>query len=169
MSLVTEDIRSKAEVHYGDEVCQTKFKELLRQVEMPDGLIIVPDLEECGYLRETGFVWLKQKKKSEYRFETTGRLASYAPEITAYVEPRRIKKLSGVKSKELMIWVTVNEIYIDDPASGKITFKTTTGLSKSFPISAFDLKEIKKAKERKEAKEAKEGKEGKLVVVGEAK
>lgn len=58
-----------------------------------------------------------------------------------------MKKLHGVKAKELLIWITLNEIYIDDPNSGKITFGTPTGISRSYPVSAFEVEEDKKWKE----------------------
>lgn len=36
---------------------------------LPNGLLPLKDMEECGYVKETGFVWLKQKKKTEHKFE----------------------------------------------------------------------------------------------------
>ncbi|KAB1200480.1 hypothetical protein CJ030_MR0G007107 [Morella rubra] len=141
MSLITEEMRAKAEFYRGDELCQVKAKEFLKEIFLPNGLLPLQDIEECGYLRETGFVWLKQKKSLTHKFEKVGRLVSYAPEVTAYVGPSRIKKLTGVKTKELLIWVTINEIYVDDPPTGKITFKSATGLSRTFPVSAFEIEE----------------------------
>lgn len=139
MVVVTEEIKAKAEIYNGDEICQVKSKILLTDVGLPDGLLPLQEIEECGYVKETGFVWLKQKKKLTHKFEKIGKLASYEPEITAYVEPNKIKKLTGVKTKELLLWITLSEIYVDDPPTGKITFKTPTGLYRSFPVSAFQL------------------------------
>ena len=121
-----------------------KSMELLEKVHLPRGLLPLNDLEEVGYNRETGFVWLKQKKRTDHSFKKIGRLVSYAPDVTAFVEDRRMKKMTGVKSKELLIWVTLCDMYIDDPASGKITFKTPTGLYRSFPVSAFEPEEEEK-------------------------
>lgn len=155
MSLVTDEIKARAEVYYGDDLCQEKSKELLREIGLPSGLLPLKDMRECGYLRETGFVWLKQKRKTDHKFEKIGRLVSYAPEVTAYVEQSRIKKLTGVKTKELLIWVSLCEIYVDDPPTGKITFKTPAGFSRSFPVSAFEIEEeAKDVKENSEIKEA---------------
>ncbi|MQI32384.1 DUF538 domain-containing protein, partial [Escherichia coli] len=100
---------------------------------LPNGLLPLEDMEECGYDRESGFVWLKQKKSSTHKFEKIGKLVSYAPEVTAYVEFGKIKKLTGVKAKELLLWVTLNEICLEDPPTGKLTFKTPTGLFRTFP------------------------------------
>uniref|UniRef100_A0A5B7AFQ0 Plant/F25P12-18 protein n=1 Tax=Davidia involucrata TaxID=16924 RepID=A0A5B7AFQ0_DAVIN len=147
MSLVTEEIKANAEVYYGDEICQEKTKLLLKEVGLPNGLLPLKDIEECGYVKETGFVWLKQKKKIDQKFEKIGKLVSYATEVTAYAEPNKIKKLTGVKAKELLVWMTLSEIYVDDPPTGKITFKTPSGLSKSFPVSAFEIEEAKDVKE----------------------
>lgn len=150
MSLVTEEIRAKAELYRGDEICQEKSKFLLTEIGLPNGLLPLHDIEECGYVKETGFVWLKQKKSTTHKFEKIGKLVSYATEVTAVVEPNRIKKLTGVKSKELLIWITMSDIYVDDPPTGKITFQTPAGLSRSFPVSAFQVEEpTKNAKDNK--------------------
>lgn len=144
MVLITEELRAKAEVYHGDDICQEKSKFLLQEVGLPRGLLPLKDIIECGYVKETGFVWLKQKKKVEHCFEKIGRLVSYAPEITAYVEKCKIKNLTGVKAKELLIWVTLNEISVDDPPTGKLSCKAPAGFFRNFPTSAFELEEGKK-------------------------
>ncbi|PSS18970.1 Flap endonuclease [Actinidia chinensis var. chinensis] len=160
MSLVTEEIRAKAsEIYYGNDMCQEKSKFLLKEVGLPNGLLPLEDMVECGYVKDTGFVWLKQKKKTEHKFEKIGRLTSYATEVTAYVEPNKIKKLTGVKTRELLIWIPLSQIYVDDPPSGKITFQTPAGLSKSFPVAAFEVEEPAKPKEVEEPAKPKEVKE----------
>ncbi|XP_031103661.1 uncharacterized protein LOC116007193 [Ipomoea triloba] len=142
MSQITEEIRSSAtELYKGDEICQEKSKFLLKEVGLPNGLLPMKDMEECGYVKDTGFVWLKSKKKTDHKFEQIGRAVQYSTEVTAYVEPGQIKKLTGVKAKELMLWLTLNEIRVDDPPTGKIHFKTTTGLARTFPVSAFQVNE----------------------------
>ncbi len=153
MALVTEEIKANAEIYYGDETCQVKSKFLLTEVGLPNGLLPLQDIEECGYVKETGFVWLKQKKKITHKFEKIGRFASYEPEITAYVEPNKIKKLTGVKTKELLLWISLSEIYVADPPTGKITFKTPTGLYRTFPTSAFELEDVNKVADVKKAEE----------------
>ena len=67
------------------------------------------------------------------------KLVSYSTEITGFVEKKRIKKLSGVKAKELMLWPPVSEIIVDDSPSspGKIHFKSLAGITKTFPVEAF--------------------------------
>ncbi|XP_052194275.1 uncharacterized protein LOC127802480 [Diospyros lotus] len=149
MSLVTEEIKANAEVYYGNEICQEKSKFLLKEVGLPNGLLPLQDMEECGYVKETGFVWLKQKKKTEHKFEKIGKLVCYAPEVTAYVEPNKIKKLTGVKTKEFLLWITLSDIYVDDPRTGKITFQTPAGLFRCFPVSAFQVEEPQPPKDDK--------------------
>lgn len=141
MAQITEEIRSKAEMYYGDEMCQEKSKQLLREINLPNGLLPLKDMEECGIVRETGFVWLKQKQAMTHKFEKIGKPVAYEPLVTAVVEPGKIKKLTGVKTKELLIWVTLSDIYLDDPPTGKITFKTPAGLFRSFPVSAFEIED----------------------------
>ncbi|KAK6268481.1 hypothetical protein QUC31_012641 [Theobroma cacao] len=112
--------------------------ELLGEFHLPKGLMPLDNLVEVGYNRTTGFVWLKQQKSLEYRFKAIGKTVSYEPEMTAFVEDRRMRRLTGVKSKELLIWVSVSDIFIDKSNPSKITFANSTGLSRSFPVAAFE-------------------------------
>uniref|UniRef100_A0A7N0U913 Uncharacterized protein n=1 Tax=Kalanchoe fedtschenkoi TaxID=63787 RepID=A0A7N0U913_KALFE len=141
MSLVTEEIRSTAEVHHGSEVCQERSRFLLGEMGLPSGLLPLKEVEECGYVPETGFVWLKQKKRTVHKFEKIGKLVSYETEVTAYVEKNRMRKLTGVKSKEILIWVSLTDFSLD-PATRKITFKSPAGLYRSFPASAFEEEDV---------------------------
>ncbi|ONK63171.1 uncharacterized protein A4U43_C07F12140 [Asparagus officinalis] len=166
MTMITEELKAKAEVYYGMKPAKKKF--LLQEVGLPRGLLPLKDILEVGYVEETVFVWLKQKKKIDHCFrkvrrmvsyapkitvyvekckikKLTGdilevgyveetvfvwlkqkkkidhcfrkvrRMVSYAPKITVYVEKCKIKKLTGVKIKELLIWVTLEELSVDDP------------------------------------------------------
>ncbi|XP_042516955.1 uncharacterized protein LOC122091174 [Macadamia integrifolia] len=140
-SQMIEKHRENAVIYHGEALCKEKSIEILSEIELPKGLLPLKDMEEVGYNRESGFVWLKQKKALEHVFRKVGKKVSYATEITVFVEPRRLKKISGVKTKELFLWVSLSDIYIDDPSSGKITFMTPAGLSKSLPVSAFELEE----------------------------
>ncbi|XP_057960891.1 uncharacterized protein LOC131152941 [Malania oleifera] len=158
MSPVTEEMRAKAEVYYGQEKFEERSKFMLQEAGLPLGLLPLKDVEECGYVEETGFVWVKQKKKITHKFEKVGRLVTYDSEVTAYVEPNRIRKLHGVKTKELLIWITLAEIFVNDPPTGKLTVKTPQGLTRSFPVAAFEL-EVAAAKEGEGLKEVKEKKE----------
>ncbi|KAG0451199.1 hypothetical protein HPP92_026355 [Vanilla planifolia] len=69
-------------------------------------------MEEFGYNREAGFVWLIQKKKKDHVFKKIKRAVSYAPEVTAFVEKYKLKKMTGVKTKELLHWLSVVELYL---------------------------------------------------------
>ncbi|CAN0915191.1 hypothetical protein LINGRAHAP2_LOCUS28985 [Linum grandiflorum] len=131
-------------------MCQLKSKELLKEIELPNGLLPLHDIEECGIVRETGFVWLKQKKSITHKFEKIGKLVSYAPEVTAVVEKGKIKKLTGVKTKELLLWVSLCDISADESSAGRLTFKTPTGLYRTFPASAFQVEEPEKEAPSKE-------------------
>ncbi|MBA0752438.1 hypothetical protein Gogos_001275 [Gossypium gossypioides] len=156
MSLVTEEIKASAsEIYHGDEICQEKSKFLLEEVGMPRGLLPLRDIEECGYVKDTGFVWLKQKKSITHKFEKIGKLVSYATEVTAVVEKGKIKKLTGVKTKELLVWITLSDIQVDDPPTGKITFKIPSGLFRTFPVSAFEIEgeQVKGSKGKDEEKQ----------------
>ncbi|PON32629.1 hypothetical protein PanWU01x14_359680 [Parasponia andersonii] len=51
----------------------------------------------------TGYVWILQEKKIEHEFNIITKRVSYDSEIEGYVEKKRIKKLKGVKAKELVL------------------------------------------------------------------
>nr|XP_027192488.1 uncharacterized protein LOC113787699 [Cicer arietinum] len=133
MSLVTEELKAKAEVYYGDNVCREKFSLLLAEKGLPGGLLSMQDIEECGHVKELGFVWLKLGKKIQSKFDNI--LVSYDSLVTAYVEPNKIRCLTGVKAKEYLVWFNVNEIHAKGGSS--VTFKSFVGLSMSFPLSFF--------------------------------
>lgn len=110
---------------------------LLQEFELPLGLLPLADVIEVGYVINTGYMWIVQKKKVEHEFKKISKLVSYDSEITGYVEKKRIKKLEGVKAKEFMLWPPVSEITVDDPPTGKINFKSLAGITKNFLVEAF--------------------------------
>ncbi|KAL2464643.1 hypothetical protein Fot_52599 [Forsythia ovata] len=116
-----------------ETIIRNKIKVLAHRSRLAKWLAVFTGIEECGYVKETCFVWLKQKRTPEHRFEKIGKLV----QVTTYVEPNKIKKLTGVKTREFLFWITLGEIYVDDPPIGKITFKTPIELSRSFQVSAF--------------------------------
>jgi len=62
----------------------------------------------------------------------------YDSVVTAYVEPNKIKNLTGVKARDFLVWFTLNEICVrTSPEGPVITFKSLVGLSMSFPFSFF--------------------------------
>ncbi|XP_052188993.1 uncharacterized protein LOC127799214 [Diospyros lotus] len=127
-----------AKVYYGDEMCRRKLALLLAEMGLPDWLLPFDDINQFGYENDTGFVWLKRKPRREQGLEEIeGKIVFYEAEITCYLEPKRIRKLTGVKAKQLFIWISLSEIHVDKPSAGDITFKTTSGLSKSFALSEF--------------------------------
>lgn len=138
--------REGAEVYHGAEVCKKKSVELLEEIHLPKGLLPLSGLEEVGYNRATGFVWMKQGKGSQHVFKKIGKTVAYGTEVTAFVEDRRMKRMTGVKSKELLIWVSLSDMYIEDSDHTKITFKTTTGLGRTFPVTAFEEEDEEQAK-----------------------
>lgn len=144
MSLVTQQVRASAtHIYHGDAICQEKSKLLLREMGLPNGLLTLKDIVEFGYVKDTGFVWLRQKKPNKSLNEKIGKLASNATEVTCFVEKFQIKKLTGVKGKELMMWIPISEVIVDPP-TGKITFICNVGIGRSFPVSAFETDDVKK-------------------------
>lgn len=80
---------------------------------------------------------MKQKAPYEHFFANAGTRVSYAAEVTAYVEKSRMKRMTGIKSRQMFLWVPITEMIVGEPAAGKITFRTPMGIGKSFPVTAF--------------------------------
>ncbi|RDX70142.1 hypothetical protein CR513_50644, partial [Mucuna pruriens] len=110
---------------------------LLQEFELPEGLLPLLEVVEVGHVRGTGYMWIVQKKKVEHEFKMINKLVSYDSEIKGYISKKKIKKLKGVKAKELMLWPPVSEITVDDLPTGKIHFKSLAGITKTFPFEAF--------------------------------
>ncbi|KAI3501504.1 hypothetical protein L1887_29375 [Cichorium endivia] len=136
--------RAGAEIVHGTDECHRHSIELLEELGFPKGVLPLKDLQECGRVRETGFVWMKLKAPYEHFFEGTNTLVSYATEVTAYIEKCKMKKMTGVKSKQLLMWVPIVEMSMEDANSRKIYFKIPIGVGKSYPITAFMTEEEKK-------------------------
>ncbi|KAL9233463.1 hypothetical protein vseg_008461 [Gypsophila vaccaria] len=158
-SLVTEDVRAKAsELYRGNDECMTQARRLFDEFGFPNGLLPLRDIEECGYIEETGFVWLIQKQQIEHTFEKIDKAVRYATEVTAHVEPGKITNLTGVQAKEIIIWITINEITVGTPETETIVFKNNaTGIKKIFPTEAFvvEVKEPAQVPEEKKEVDAK--------------
>ena len=135
---IPDEVRAKAEIYLGDAAGQEKTRLLLHEIGLPSGLLPLRDIIECGYVEETGFVWLKQRRKVDHYFAKAGRHVSYGAEVSAVADKGRLKKITGVKAKEMLIWVTLHEICVDDPPQGKLHCKAIGGLSRSFPVEAFE-------------------------------
>ncbi|KAL6647688.1 hypothetical protein ACP70R_015125 [Stipagrostis hirtigluma subsp. patula] len=141
-SQAIESHRADADIVTGDAVCRKRSMELLEELGLPKGLLPMEDIVEFGYNRATGFMWLVQgKKKVEHTFKKIKQTVSYATEVTAYAEKGKLKKITGVKTKELMLWLSVVEVYVPEGSPEKVTFKTGTGLFDTFDATAFALGE----------------------------
>ncbi|CAK9169316.1 unnamed protein product [Ilex paraguariensis] len=138
-----EDGRAGGEIVYGAEACYRQSIALLEELGFPRGVLPLQNLEECGRVRETGFVWMKQKAPFQHFCVGTNTLVSYGTEVTAYIEKSKMKKMTGVKSKQLLLWVPIVEMSLEGPDYKKIHFKTPVGIGKSFPITAFMTEEEK--------------------------
>eukprot|EP01018_Ginkgo_biloba_P029674 Gb_20758 [translate_table: standard] len=125
----------------GDEVCIPRSADLLESLGLPGGLLPLKNIQECGFDKKTGLVWIKQKKKSQHYFKRAGRLVCFDEEVKAYVEDRRLKNVSGVRTKELLVWAPVGDITIEGPFDETIRFKSYGGISRTFPAKAFSRKE----------------------------
>ncbi|RLN33543.1 uncharacterized protein C2845_PM03G18530 [Panicum miliaceum] len=164
MASQIESHRAGAEVVTvtGDAVCRKRSVELLEELGLPKGLLPMEDIQEFGHNRATGFMWLVQgKKKVEHTFKKMKQTVSYASseatvleigsnplithqltlDSTAFAEKGKLRNITGVKTKELMLWLSVVEVYVPEASPEKVTFKTGAGLSDSFDAAAFAIGE----------------------------
>ncbi|KAG0472537.1 hypothetical protein HPP92_013950 [Vanilla planifolia] len=132
--------RQGAEIVRGADACYQNSMELLEELGFPKGVMPLKNLEECGRVRATGFVWMKQKAPYEHFFKGTNTRVSYAIEVTAYIEKGKMKRMTGVKSKQMMIWVPIVEMCSIEDGS-RVYFKSAVGIGKSFKASAFEEEE----------------------------
>ncbi|KAL0693333.1 hypothetical protein Bca4012_060513 [Brassica carinata] len=135
------DQREGAEIFNEGSTCKQKANEILSTMNLPKGLLPLDNMTEIGHNKTTGYIWIKINKNVQHRFKAIGRNVSYDSEVTAFVENRRMRSLTGIKSKELLLWVTISEIFINDQDQTKITFANPTGLSRTFPVTAFEEEE----------------------------
>ncbi|RLN16854.1 uncharacterized protein C2845_PM02G09400 [Panicum miliaceum] len=150
------DQREGAEVITGAEACFAHSKEMLRALGFPGGVMPLRGLEECGWVRETGFVWMRQKAPYEHYFRGTGTRVRYDAEVTAYVEDGRMKRMTGVRSKQVMLWVPIVEMSLDGEKRDRIYFKSNVGIGRSFPAAAFADEEKEDAGKPADGEEKKE-------------
>ena len=129
--------RAGALVVMGHEEGMKQAGSLLKEFGLPEGLLPLEDVVEVGYVKTTGYMWITQKKKVEHTFKLISKQVSYDKEIHGFIEAGRIKKLKGVKAKELLIWAPVSDIIVENPPTGKMQFKSLAGITKTFPVEAF--------------------------------
>ena len=131
--------RQGAEVYTDNQLCCQKMIELLEELNLPRGLLPTVNIEEMGINRRTGFIWIRQRKAFNYTYPKAGRLYCFGTEVTDFVENGRVRRVTGVKSKELLMWFSLGDFFVDPKDQSKITFRTPTGFSMSYPASAFEL------------------------------
>ncbi|XP_044496443.1 uncharacterized protein LOC123218855 [Mangifera indica] len=142
MAQLIENHRDAAEIYHGEALCRQKVGELLEEICLPKGLFPTA-VVEIGCNRSSGFVWAKHKKQVQYKFKRINKTISYDVEVAAFFEKHRLRNITGVRTKELLLWVNISDIVINDPSSGKIKFQVPNGMCRMLPTSAFELEENK--------------------------
>ncbi|PIN20280.1 hypothetical protein CDL12_07043 [Handroanthus impetiginosus] len=132
--------RSLAEIVHG-AICKDKTVKLLEEFSLPRGLLPVDEIEEFSFNRSTGFIWWKLKSKKEHKFKRIGKTVVYSPEITAFIEKGHLHKITGVKARELFVLAVVCDVLVGKPSADTIKFTNPVGLSRSHPVSAFELED----------------------------
>lgn len=136
VDLVLEKLKEGGVVTYGDEALEKAIQHL-EDFGLPGGLLPLKDVVESGYVKDTGFVWVKQKKETRHLFRKAGKQVAYGLEVRGFLEKSRLRELTGVRAKELFIWAPIGDISIDIATPKKIFFKSIGGLGKMFSVDAF--------------------------------
>ena len=137
-ALLFPELREKAIISHGEE-CMKKSIDLIQEFGLPGGLLPLKDVIEGGYVEETGFVWILTKSKQQHHFKKADRLCKYEELVTCRMEKNKMKDIKGVKAKDMLLWVSVNEILKDEKEPPKLHFKSFAGLSRSFPVEYFGV------------------------------
>ncbi|CAM6128356.1 unnamed protein product [Calypogeia fissa] len=132
---MTDLDREGALIYSGhDSVCRKRAQRVLEEHKLPLGLLFIEDVLEFGFNKNTGYMWIIQRNQTEHYFEEIDELVSYATEVSAYIEEGRMKKVRGIKARELVIWFPVNDITV---GGDKAFVKSFANITKSFPVTAF--------------------------------
>ncbi|KAG6419335.1 hypothetical protein SASPL_121553 [Salvia splendens] len=119
-----------AEIHCGP-ISGEKLHEMLDEFSVPRCLFAgVERIKEFGFNRATGFYWVKQEKKTERKVDKVG------TQLTGFITPGRLSKITGVKAKEIILTFTVTGIVVGVPSSDKAKFVSSTGIYGAHPIAA---------------------------------
>ncbi|KAH1039930.1 hypothetical protein J1N35_041673 [Gossypium stocksii] len=93
---------------------------------------------EFHYKKTTRFIGLKQEKTFKYLFKEL-RLTSYGAKITTLTGDCQMKRLTGVKGKEMMVWITLFDVFVDDTkVHRKIYFANLMGFSQSYLVTTVE-------------------------------
>ena len=141
---VVNEKKEGAEIVLGHEAALPRAIAMLRDQGLPDGLLPLQDIEEVGYVAQTGYFWVKQKKTTEHLFKLIKTKVSYALEVCGYIEKNKLRKLQGVKAKEFFLWIGITDIYGDDSHPGQTFVKSSAGIGRWHPTEAFFLEQEKK-------------------------
>eukprot|EP01018_Ginkgo_biloba_P016306 Gb_20057 [translate_table: standard] len=138
MALVAEEAKRDQNVTIvtGDEALE-KAIELIESFGMPGGLLPLQDVLEAGVVEESGEVWIKQKKEIKHYFKRADKHVIYSTNISCKVENKKMKNVKGVKAKDMLMWVPIHEIVVDENTPPKIHFKSFGGLSRTFPVEYY--------------------------------
>ncbi|KAG6416677.1 hypothetical protein SASPL_124112 [Salvia splendens] len=124
MSKEIEAQRKGAEIYHGSATCKQIFLELLDEFSIPRRVFLVAEVEaaefeELGFNRATGFFWIRQKAKTEWKTSKTATFY-YGEEVTGFIKERHLSKLGGVKGKDGMFSLPILEFIVDCPTAGKV-------------------------------------------------
>ena len=133
-------LRDTSLIFQGDEECIPKSIELFTAMGLPKSLLPLKDIIETGWDEASGFSWTITRGEQQHHFIKADRLCAYDEVVTATITKGRMANISGVKAKELGIYVPVNEIYVDEsnPNEKKLVFKSILGLSRTMAFDLFD-------------------------------
>lgn len=130
------DLKENAIVVSGDEALE-KSIDIMESYGLPGGLMGVTDVLEAGIVEESGQVWIKQKSESQHYYKKADRHVRFSTNITCKMEKMKMKNIKGVKVRDMIFWVPVNEIEVDEKNPDKLYIRSIGGLTRTFPVEYF--------------------------------
>ncbi|KZV51045.1 hypothetical protein F511_01837 [Dorcoceras hygrometricum] len=127
-----------AQIFHGEAVCIAKIAEIFQEFSVPSSIFPLKEIIEVGLNRSSGFIWSKQRSKTEHEFKKMGQTILYDVVITCFVEQRHMQKLTGVKTKKLLFSLPISEMIFGFTSDDKVKVVTSTGLYRVHHISEFE-------------------------------
>jgi hypothetical protein len=139
-------VHNEAEVVTKGSEALPKLLEMFEKFGFPAGLFPFQYVDEFGFVENLGVWWVHQKASIEHEFVIAKEVVVYKKSMSGKIEKNKIVDLKGWKmksalNKDLFLSVPFHEVWLDDPPSGLIHFKTYNkkhdATVKSIPIEAF--------------------------------
>ncbi|XP_002975202.2 uncharacterized protein LOC9629062 [Selaginella moellendorffii] len=100
----------------GDRDAPRRVSKMLDSYNLPQGMFPLPLVTDFSLDEEDGSFEMRLSRSCYAKLEEE--LLWYGEEIKGKVRSSRIEDLSGVQARELLVWLAVKGLHVDDPETG---------------------------------------------------